>query len=148
MIAAVVREAAQRDIGNIATVKAAAESLPFDSGHFDAVVSRFSAHHWGDLTGGLREAARVLKAGGQALFVDGRSPGLPLLDTHLQAIELLRDPRSEEHTSELQPLMRNSYAVFRLNNTNTTITTYPAFNQLTHIPLLTHSPSHIYLLIP
>src|SRR3546814_10006004 len=38
------------------------------------------------------EAARVLKAGGQALFVDGRSPGLPLLDTHLQAIELLRDP--------------------------------------------------------
>src|SRR3546814_15305708 len=62
MIAAVVREAAQRDIGNIATVKAAAESLPFDSGHFDAVVSRFSAHHWGDLTGGLREAARVLKA--------------------------------------------------------------------------------------
>src|SRR3546814_10599024 len=92
MIAAVVREAAQRDIGNIATVKAAAESLPFDSGHFDAVVSRFSAHHWGDFTGGLREAARVLKAGGQALFVDGRSPGLPLMDTHLQAIELLRDP--------------------------------------------------------
>src|SRR3546814_7790914 len=35
MIAAVVREAAQRDIGHIATVKAAAESLPFDSGHFE-----------------------------------------------------------------------------------------------------------------
>src|SRR3546814_21167283 len=56
MIAAVVREAAQRDIGNIATVKAAAESLPFDSGHFDAVVSRFSDHHWGDLTDGLRRS--------------------------------------------------------------------------------------------
>src|SRR3546814_8362207 len=26
-----------------------------------------------------------------------------------------RDPRSEEHTSELQSLMRNSYAVFCLN---------------------------------
>src|SRR3546814_7514100 len=26
--------------------------------------------------------------------------------------------RSEEHTSELQPLMRNSYAGFSLNNTN------------------------------
>src|SRR3546814_5399033 len=26
-------------------------------------------------------------------------------------------PRSEEHTSELQSLMRNSYAVFCLNNT-------------------------------
>src|SRR3546814_9899232 len=28
-----------------------------------------------------------------------------------------RTPRSEEHTSELQPLMRNSYAVFRLKKT-------------------------------
>src|SRR3546814_6469902 len=28
-------------------------------------------------------------------------------------------PRSEEHTSELQSLMRISYAVFCLNNTNT-----------------------------
>src|SRR3546814_1812236 len=29
------------------------------------------------------------------------------------------EPRSEEHTSELQSLMRNSYAFFRLQNTNT-----------------------------
>src|SRR3546814_7486299 len=28
------------------------------------------------------------------------------------------EARSEEHTSELQSLMRNSYAVFRLKNTN------------------------------
>src|SRR3546814_10375383 len=31
--------------------------------------------------------------------------------------------RSEEHTSELQSLMRNSYAVFRLKKTNTQVTT-------------------------
>src|SRR3546814_2269734 len=31
--------------------------------------------------------------------------------------------RSEEHTSELQSLMRNSYAVFCLKKKNTTITT-------------------------
>src|SRR3546814_3175748 len=30
--------------------------------------------------------------------------------------------RSEEHTSELQSLMRISYAVFRLNKKNTTLT--------------------------
>src|SRR3546814_8311763 len=30
-------------------------------------------------------------------------------------------PRSEEHTSELQSLMRNSYAVFRLKKKNRTI---------------------------
>src|SRR3546814_8872811 len=31
-------------------------------------------------------------------------------------------PRSEEHTSELQSLMRTSYAVFCLKNTNTALT--------------------------
>src|SRR3546814_3741906 len=31
-------------------------------------------------------------------------------------VEQMRDDRSEEHTSELQSLMRNSYAVFCLKN--------------------------------
>lgn len=92
MLAAVCAEAARRGIANIETVMAPAEAIPFADGHFDCVASRFSAHHWGDFIGGIREAARVLKPGGMALFVDGRSPGMPLLDTHLQAIELLRDP--------------------------------------------------------
>src|SRR3546814_4399900 len=35
----------------------------------------------------------------------------------------LGDRRSEEHTSELQSLMRNSYAVFCLTKTNTMKTT-------------------------
>src|SRR3546814_5218293 len=35
-------------------------------------------------------------------------------------VELLRKKRSEEHTSELQSLMRISYAVFCLKNKNTT----------------------------
>src|SRR3546814_6616877 len=34
------------------------------------------------------------------------------------------DPRSEEHTSELQSLMRISYAVFCLKKNNTNKTTY------------------------
>lgn len=92
MLTAVEAEAARRGVANIATIAAAAERLPFADAHFDVVASRFSAHHWHDLGAGLREAARVLRPGGQALFVDGRSPGTPLLDTHLQAIELLRDP--------------------------------------------------------
>jgi hypothetical protein len=33
----------------------------------------------------------VLKRGGRAAFIDAYSPGPPLFDTHLQAIELLRD---------------------------------------------------------
>ena len=39
----------------------------------------------------LREARRVLKPGGVAAFIDVMAPGLPLLDTHLQTVEVLRD---------------------------------------------------------
>ncbi len=39
----------------------------------------------------MREARRVLAAGAPAVFVDAISPGEPQLDTHLQAVELLRD---------------------------------------------------------
>lgn len=92
MLAAVRAEAKARGLGNISTRQSPAESLPFDDDSFDFVACRFSAHHWDNLCAGLKEAARVLRPGGKALFVDGRSPGTPQLDTHLQAIELLRDP--------------------------------------------------------
>jgi hypothetical protein len=39
----------------------------------------------------LREARRVLKHGSRAVFMDSYAPGQALFDTHLQAIELLRD---------------------------------------------------------
>ena len=71
--------------------KAPAERLPFEDSTFDFVASRFSAHHWRDFGGGLREARRALRRGGRAGFVDAYAPGAPLFDTHLQAIELLRD---------------------------------------------------------
>src|SRR3546814_2531300 len=35
----------------------------------------------------------------------------------IKGMSLFKDARSEEHTSELQSLMRNSYAVFCLNQT-------------------------------
>ncbi len=83
--------AAGRGIKNITTRQAAAEALPFADGAFDIVLCRFSAHHWHDLHAGLREARRVLKPGGLAVFIDTVAPASPVLDTHLQAIELLRD---------------------------------------------------------
>lgn len=91
MLDVVERAARERGLGNVATKQGLAESLPFDAESFDLVLSRFSAHHWRDFEAGLREAARVLKPGGIAAFVDTVSPGTPLLDTFFQAIELLRD---------------------------------------------------------
>lgn len=91
MLAVVARTAAERGLGNIVTRQGVAEKLPFEDDTFDYVISRFSAHHWRDLDAGLREAARVLKPGGLAVFADSISPGVPLLDTYVQAAELLRD---------------------------------------------------------
>jgi SAM-dependent methyltransferase len=92
MLAAVAAEAGRRGLGNLSTRQGAAESLPFADGRFDAVFSRYSAHHWPDIRRGLREARRVLKSGGIAVFADAVAPEQPGLDTFLQTFEMLRDP--------------------------------------------------------
>lgn len=92
MLAAVAATAQERGLANITTVESPAEHLPFPDAEFDFLASRYSCHHWRDLDGGLRQARRVLEAGAPAVFIDACSPGPALLDTHLQAVELLRDP--------------------------------------------------------
>ncbi len=91
MLEVVSRAARERGLGNVTTRQGVVESLPFADASFDFVLSRYSAHHWRDVDAGLREAARVLKPVATAAFVDTVSPGMPLLDTYFQAIELLRD---------------------------------------------------------
>ncbi len=92
MLEAVRREAVTRQLNNIETVWGKAEHLPFPDASFDFVVSRYSAHHWGDLAAGVAEARRVLKPGGRAIFMDVVAPKGALLDSFLQTIEMLRDP--------------------------------------------------------
>lgn len=91
MLTVVATAATDRGLHNITTRQGVAESLPFADASFDAVLSRYSAHHWQDLEQALREVHRVVKPGGMAIFADVVSPGQPLLDTHLQTVELLRD---------------------------------------------------------
>jgi SAM-dependent methyltransferase len=114
MLAAVARTARQKGLSNIETAEAPAEQLPFEDETFDFVASRFSAHHWRDFDAGLRQARRTLKRGGRAAFVDVYAPGHPLLDTHLQAIELLRDHshvRDYTCAQWLEALARSRFSV-------------------------------------
>ena len=91
MLAAVAAAAQAEGLTNLDTAEAPAEHLPFDDGTFDFVACRYSAHHWRGFHAGLREARRVAKRNAPAIFIDAYAPGVSLFDTHLQAVELLRD---------------------------------------------------------
>lgn len=92
MLAAVAAGAAQRGLTNIETRQGRAETLPFADAAFDMVASRYSAHHWRHVPPALAEAARVLRPGGLLVAMDVHAPADPLLDSHLQTIEMVRDP--------------------------------------------------------
>jgi len=89
-----VAAAAAREHGllNISTRQGSVADLPFAREQFDVVLSRYSAHHWEDVPQALREVKRVLRPNGQVCFIDVAGAPTPLLDTHLQSVELLRDP--------------------------------------------------------
>ena len=91
MLATVAEAAQARGLASIRTQQGAAEALPFADASFDWAISRLSAHHWRDVRRALAEARRVLKPGGRLLFIDIAGIDDPLYDTHIQAIELLRD---------------------------------------------------------
>jgi ubiquinone/menaquinone biosynthesis C-methylase UbiE len=91
MLATVAAAAKERGLSNIDTKQGPAERLPFADASFDFVLSRMSAHHWHDVPAALAEVRRVLKPQGRVLFVDIAGADHPLLDTHIQAVELLRD---------------------------------------------------------
>lgn len=76
----------------IETCQGQAGKLPFADGRFDLVATRYSAHHWLHLPCALAEMRRVLKPGGTLLLIDVLGEEDALVDTHLQALELLRDP--------------------------------------------------------
>lgn len=92
MLTTVTHAAAARGLSQLEVQQGSAESLPFADSTFDVVASRFSAHHWRFMQSGVREMCRVLRPGGRLLMIDTVGHEDALVDTHLQAIELLRDP--------------------------------------------------------
>jgi ubiquinone/menaquinone biosynthesis C-methylase UbiE len=92
MLEVTATAAKERGFSNIRTTQGSVEELPFHSQQFDFVMSRYSAHHWKDVPQALQEVKRVLKPGGQVCIIDTTGAPSPLLDTHLQSVELARDP--------------------------------------------------------
>ena len=102
MLSTVRAAAAERGLSNLGTVQGSATALPFADASFDVVASRYSAHHWTDLPAGLAEMVRVLRPGGHLLMIDTEGYDDPLVDTHFQAMELLRDPSHVRNRSPLE----------------------------------------------
>ena len=91
MLAVVAAEAARRGFTNLETRAGAAEVLSFESGTFDLIVTRYSAHHWASVPKALAECARVAAPGARLIVIDLIAPETPLFDTSLQVVEFLRD---------------------------------------------------------
>jgi SAM-dependent methyltransferase len=104
---------------NIETEEGPAERLPFENESFEFLASRFSAHHWRDFIGGLREARRVLQPGSHAVFIDVYASGTALFDTHLQAVELLRDTSHVRDYTASEWIASLAQAGFALQNCRT-----------------------------
>jgi ubiquinone/menaquinone biosynthesis C-methylase UbiE len=91
MLAMVRQGAAARGLRQIETCQADAAALPFAAASFDLVATRYSAHHWLEVPRALAQMRRVVKPDGFILLIDVLGEDDPLVDTHLQSIELLRD---------------------------------------------------------
>lgn len=91
MLSVVADEAQARGYANLVTARGSAESLAFDDASFDLVVTRLSAHHWLRVEAAMAEVARVLKPTGTLVVIDVLGAEVPVCDTALQTVELLRD---------------------------------------------------------
>src|SRR3546814_9919118 len=107
----------------------------------------FADRHLDDLGGLQRGRKQQCLAQQRVVICRDRALGIPLDDQrriHLRVHSLVlpgsgapcsaKDPRSEEHTSELQSLMRISYAVFCLHKNNNKYTDSRTTSKLAHTP--------------
>ena len=92
MTEVVASQAKKRGLTNISTQIGTAEKLPFADHQFDAIITRYSAHHWQNVPQALFEMHRVLADDGKVVIVDVLGNSNPVLNNFLQTIETIRDP--------------------------------------------------------
>ncbi len=92
--------AAARNLFNVEFQLGNLEDLDPPKTVFDRIVTRYSAHHWPNPHKVLRSFRRALKPDGYLLLSDVMASEAPVLDTFLQAAEILRDPSHvRDHTA-------------------------------------------------
>jgi len=86
-------EAAEKCGLKVHTRQHPAEQFPYGDAGFDLVTCRVAAHHFSSPESFIRETARVLRAGGCFLLIDGSvEDDQPEAEEWLHAVEKLRDP--------------------------------------------------------
>ena len=86
------RLAAEKGLTNAEWRQGDVNSLPFEDGSFNIVVTRFSVHHFPDPAAVLREMARVCAPGGRLFIVDMYASQDPAKAAEFNRLERLRDP--------------------------------------------------------
>jgi demethylmenaquinone methyltransferase/2-methoxy-6-polyprenyl-1,4-benzoquinol methylase len=81
MLDAARRRAGPRVKERFAPLLATAERLPFADGTFERVVAGFAVRNFGDLSHGLREMRRVLRADGRAVILEFSTPPSAFIGT-------------------------------------------------------------------
>ena len=84
--------AAARKLTNVSFQLNGLEDFHAADATFDRIVTRYSAHHWPDPQKVLRRFREVIRPDGYLLLSDVMASEVPVLDTFLQAAEILRDP--------------------------------------------------------
>jgi len=110
------REAHARNLTNVETTIARAETLPFRIDSIDGVTCRMGAHHFNSVKHFLTEANRVLKPNGWLLIVDTTGPESEVEAHLLDQIERMRDPSHGHDFSpgEWRTLLEKS--IFKIQN--------------------------------
>jgi ubiquinone/menaquinone biosynthesis C-methylase UbiE len=114
-----------KDLTNLHWACGDVHRLPFRDRAFDLVTCRAAAHHFADVEGALREAARVLKRGGRLGIVDGMVPEDDTLDRFLNDLDRLHDPTTVRNyrPSEWRAMVERTG--LRLDSTETEVHELP-----------------------